>query len=351
MKRSKYKPTTPTWPFALAVLMVFSALTLYVFLVWRGNSDPVIGIEQPNTVTKTPGIVSPLTGLEMTTTGTNYITAVMVDNHPAARPVVGLAGAAVVYEAPVEGEYTRFMAIFGNGYTTDNIGPVRSARPYYLDWLAEYGDALYMHCGGSPEALSRIKTEKIFDANEFYFGKYYKRDNTRTAPHNLYTSVTNWTNLWTDLGSTHTSLNWDGWLFGPVSSTQFNESALGVKISYGNGESAEWRYDSTLARYGRIRGGNPETEATGAQLMADNVIVQYVAVAGIGDYGRKDLVVVGSGDARVFRDGKIERGVWKKLDKKSRTRFYTTNGEEIVLKPGITWVQIVPSDRNVTISN
>lgn len=351
MKKSQPKYSNPVWPYILSVLMVLVALTLYVFLVWRGNNNVIA----PNVVdldsVTVPGVVSALTGQVVTATGTDRITAVMVDNHPEARPSAGLLNAAIVYEAPVEGDYTRFMAIFGSGYETDKIGPVRSARPYYLDWLAEYGDALYLHCGGSPEALDRIKTEKIFAANEFYFGKYYKRDSSRTAPHNLYTSALNWDNLWTDLGAKHGNIVWEGWKFGVASGTQFNESASGVKISYGNGESAEWRYDKVLNRYGRVRGNAPEADAFGTQLMADNVIIQYVAVAGVGDYGRKDLVVIGSGEARIFRDGKLERGSWKKVDKKSRTRFYAANGEEVTLKPGNTWVQIVPGDRTVTISN
>src|SRR5690606_23920743 len=113
---------------------------------------------------------------------------IMIENHYDARPLSGLADASVVYEAPVEGNYTRFLAVFPEDAEVQKIGPVRSARTYYLDWVSEYPDMLYMHVGGSPDALEKIKTHGIFDFNEFYRGWYYWRDSGRYAPHNVYTS-------------------------------------------------------------------------------------------------------------------------------------------------------------------
>ena len=91
------------------------------------------------------------------------LVAVMIENHPDSRPQSGLYQASVVYEAPVEGNYSRFLAIFPSGVEVKKAGPVRSVRPYYLDWVREYGDPLYMHVGGSPEALVKIDNFNIND--------------------------------------------------------------------------------------------------------------------------------------------------------------------------------------------
>jgi len=103
------------------------------------------------------------------------LVAVMVENHVDARPQSGLSKARIVYEAPVEANYSRFMLIYPLGDDIDKIGPVRSARPYYLDWLAEYDNIMYMHVGGSPDALDIISERGLFDLNEFYRGWYYWR--------------------------------------------------------------------------------------------------------------------------------------------------------------------------------
>jgi hypothetical protein len=130
------------------------------------------------------------------------LVAVMIENHTDARPQSGLAYAPVVYEVPVEANYSRFMAIFPVDTEVKKVGPVRSARPYYLDWLREYGkDILYMHVGGSPDALAIIASDKnIFDFNEFYNGPYFWRSADRYAPHNVYTSSENWKIAWKDKG-------------------------------------------------------------------------------------------------------------------------------------------------------
>ncbi len=118
------------------------------------------------------------------------LVAVMIDNHFGARPPCGLNLAKLVYEAEVEGNFTRYMAIFNTTDTIEKIGPVRSARPYFLDWARELG-ATYAHCGGSPEALVQIKKENIINMNEFYDGAYFWRTNEKKAPHNILTSSKN----------------------------------------------------------------------------------------------------------------------------------------------------------------
>jgi len=100
--------------------------------------------------------------------------AVMIENHTEARPQSGLSSADIVYEAVAEGGITRFMALFYCNLADIQVGPVRSARTYYLDWLGEY-DALYAHVGGAntpgpADALGQIIRYEVKDLNQFSIG-------------------------------------------------------------------------------------------------------------------------------------------------------------------------------------
>lgn len=119
-----------------------------------------------------------------------YPVAVVIDNKHEARPWAGLSYAGLVFEAPVEGGITRFMAVYSSAREIEKIGPVRSVRPYYVDWALGLG-ALIAHCGGSPQALSIISSDaelRELDLDQFSNGFYYWRSGDRIAPHNLYTS-------------------------------------------------------------------------------------------------------------------------------------------------------------------
>ncbi|MFA7654245.1 MAG: DUF3048 domain-containing protein [Candidatus Magasanikbacteria bacterium] len=278
------------------------------------------------------------------------VVGVMIDNHPDAYPQSGISQAPIVYEVPVEGGITRFMAVYpGVNFSVNKVGPVRSARPYFLDWLAEYGDALYLHSGGSPEALSLIKERKIFDANEFWWGEYYWRDNDQDAPHNLFTSSSNWGAIIRETGAKHPLVAWQGWNYSDTLVVTNTQLVRGIKINYTSGYKVEWTWDTLKNSFTRAVNGSTSTFES--EIVAQNIIVQYVNVRSIDEIDRKKITTVGSGEARVLRDGFLIRGSWKKEDLSSRTRFYDENNQEISLKPGITWVQIVSKDAVVEVTS
>ena len=168
------------------------------------------------------------------------VVGVMIDNHPDSRPASSLAKAKIVYEAPVEGGLTRYLAIFDSKQVVAEVGPVRSARAYFLSWLQEYGRGLYMHSGGSPEALSAIKTKKIFDANEFFWGEYYWRSSDRPAPHNLYTSSDNWQKIVGQYGNTSSLFTADkAWKYTKLIGQTIGKYG-GLKIPYSDDYMVAW---------------------------------------------------------------------------------------------------------------
>lgn len=276
------------------------------------------------------------------------VVAVMVDNHPAARPQTGLEQASVVYEAPVEGGITRFLAIYPAAQEISMVGPVRSARPYYLDWLHEYGDPLYLHCGGSATALDLLKQGGVFDLNEFYNGPYFWREPGQTAPHNLYTGSVKWNDYLANNSAGHEANVWSGWKFGGVNVTSIEPAQLWSLKGLAN-ETIGWSYDGASGRYQKLLAGQPVKQASGEMIWADNVIVQIAEIKVLDEVGRREIKTIGTGEARIFRDGQMIRGTWKKNNPVDRTRFYDAQNTEINLKPGQTWLEIAPKSATVEI--
>ena len=286
------------------------------------------------------------------------LVAVMVENYVDARPLSGLAEASIVYEAPVEANYTRFMAIYPANVKVDKIGPVRSARPYYLDWLSEYGGAMYLYVGGSPEALGLIKEYKLFNLNEFYFGRYYWRASDRSAPHYIYTSSELWRKALTDYADEDLTADYEGWGFATSSLDHLTTTSLGeselttsLKITFlSPNYIVNWKFNSSTKKYDRYQGDELQRDTSGKKIKADTLIIQRVKSLVIDEIGRKKINTIGAGEAIIFYDGRKIDGTWKKENRNDRTRFYDATGEEIKLKPGKIWVEVVGGDSEVEIN-
>ncbi|MDD5040738.1 MAG: DUF3048 domain-containing protein [Patescibacteria group bacterium] len=283
----------------------------------------------------------------------HYPVAVMIENLVSSRPPSGLSNANVVYEALAEGGITRFMALYtGELYGLPEIGPVRSARPYYLDWALEY-KALYAHVGGSPQAIADIKSKGVFDLNQFFNSQYYWRDSNRLAPHNLYTSGEKLAFALRDLEAS-ASGDFQSWKFKDDASLpdrptvskkisiQFSSMNYNVEYQYDREQNDYLRYQAT-----EIHRDKPTAEgAEGSAIRAKNVIVQKVKTRLLDDE-RLGMDTVDEGVALIFRDGTAIEGQWKKASVSDRTRYYDADGDEIELNAGTTWVEIVPTDRDV----
>lgn len=272
--------------------------------------------------------------------------AAMIENHIDARPQTGIAKANLVYEAEAEGGITRFLAVFDGLVEVEKIGPIRSARSYYLDWAEELS-ALYVHCGGSPEALARIINEDVFDLNEFYKGKYFYRDSDRPAPHNVYTASNN---IKEYMETSRNSVKaYSPWLFKDENIPASEKiSSTTLTIKYLSSEfMVEWKYDKEKNEYRRFMGGAAHNEVNGEEIRAKNIIVQYVKAEVIDDDKRLKVETIGTGKAIICLDGLCQKGRWEKRDKSERTKFYYENGEEAEFNAGKTWVEIVQTGYEV----
>mgnify|MGYP001607380074 FL=1 len=353
--------------FPIVILILISTTGVwYLFFSYYPSQEFLQAANNSVVLTTAARFVSPLDGKNARAKAEtlSQVVGVMVDNHPDARPESGISKAKIVYEAPVEGGLTRYLAIFDSKQKVGEVGPVRSARSYFLDWLQEYGNALYMHSGGSPEALTAIKTRKIFDANEFFLGSYFKRDKDRQAPHNLYTNSDNWRKIILSPparggvrgGGSGQSADLfaasKAWKYAKLAGKTIGGKGE-LKIPYGPDNMVTWVYDAKKLDYARFVNGNKEIDKDGTEVRARNILVQITSVKEINgdDKGRVEITTVGSGDAIILKKGSVVYSTWKKADAKSRTRFYDKNKKEVILSPGNTWVEIVSTETNVQVTN
>jgi hypothetical protein len=282
---------------------------------------------------------------------------VMIDNHPNAYPQTGLDKAAVVFEALAEGGITRFMAVYIPGVSPDvpSIGPVRSARLYFVRWAMGM-NGMYVHAGGAPDALKRVReAQEIIDVDALARsgGAYFTRVRTRKAPHNLYTSTARLDQAAARFGNAEINNPELGFLIKAEAPPEQRPTVqeLGYYFIYRQ-DSVGWVYDPANNVYLRLRRGKPAVDAaTDQQLRASNVVVIEVQERPIpGDpKGRIQQDVIGSGPGFLFQDGVAREITWRKESEAAPLRFYLADGSEAAMNPGQVWIAAVPKLGNLTV--
>ncbi len=271
---------------------------------------------------------------------------IMVENHLDARPQLGLSAASIVYEAIAEGGITRFLAVYGPR-GGEKIGPVRSARIYYVDWIREY-NGYYAHVGGNYDALQKIKKDGILDLDQFANPAAYWRDYSRkvSSEHTMYTATSKLYGAAGDKKYSATN-DFSPYKFKTDLALDSRPTAQAVTINFGNTTyNVAYTYDRTNNQYLRAQAGSSHMDAaTNTQLSAKNVVVQVVkrssTVTEINEQGWI-MDTVGSGEASVFLDGKEIKATWRKENDKARTKFYDkVSSAEIEFNPGTTWIEIL----------
>ena len=301
---------------------------------------------------------------------------VMIENHKDARPQSGLSMADVIYEAVAEGGITRFLAIY---YCQDApyIGPVRSARIYFIKLLQGYGNyPLYAHVGGAntpgpADALGEIADlgwSLYNDLNQFavpfpYYWRDYERLPNRATEHTVYSSTAK---LWQYAASKRklTDVDEDGkkwnetftaWKFQDDAKLadrgKTNQINFGFWQSFASDFSVVWNYDSATNSYKRTNGGQPHIDKnTGKQLTAKNVVIIFAKESPANDGyegGHVLYKVTGSGDGLVFQNGKAVKITWQKPKEEDQMMLYDDNNKEIEFVRGQIWFEILPIGNKV----
>jgi hypothetical protein len=325
--------------------------------------------------------------------------AAIIENHADSRPQSGLSRADIVYEAVAEGGITRFLGIFYCGAAAEDvtIGPLRSARVYFINWASEYGTPLFVHFGGAnnichsddpgqclsngtklPGTVDKrvMALEKLIDmgwrysngnaldggANVSYPAIW--RDQTRLGPtaaweHSAFGSTDLLYKLGLERNFGYKDENGDAWV-DSFTSWQFNEnaqisglSATDIKFEFWSNKpdyDVQWKYDAETGLYKRFTGGKEHTDwdFDKPQLTTKNLAIQFIAEEGPVD---KELHMyyetIDRGDAMFFINGKMFEGSWEKPSQYERTMYYNADGEEVEFVPGVVWIEALPKGNSV----
>lgn len=279
---------------------------------------------------------------------------VMIENLAQVRPQSGLAAASVVYEALAEGGIPRFLAIFARDDMA-KVGPVRSARPYYVDWAKEYR-APVLHAGGSRDAFKefgRLAVRSI-DALVSKTARYFYRAGKWETTHNLFTSGALLKKVKQTFEINKAPATYTPWKFknDPLLVKRPKEKRqLVIDFKSGKQYIVAYRYDRQSNSYLRFNGGQPHLDANypqKTQIKVKNVVVQLIEKERVLDWQKHlELQITGRGRGWLLQDGKLQPITWKKPNPASRTTFYYLNKKEVEFTRGNTWIEVVPQNRPV----
>lgn len=337
--------TRPKWALILGGLLLVSGAAGATILVLNSHKKetPQVSVTKPAPKPKpAPVFYSPLTGDKVADEAATKqaITAIMIENSPDARPQSGLKQSGVVYEAIAEGGITRFLTLHQQD-KPQLIGPVRSLRMYYVDWLAAY-DASVAHVGGSAAALTEVRSGGYRDIDQFFNSASYWRAADRYAPHNVYTSFERLDALNQAKGYTSSSFTGFSRTDGKPADTP-TATQITINIS-GPTYNTSYTYDKTTNTYQRFLAGAPHLDREDGQITPSVVIAMKVNMTRVMEDGyRESIETIGSGSAVIFQNGTATEATWHKPDRKTGITFTDASGKDIPLVRGQTWISAVPN--------
>lgn len=278
---------------------------------------------------------SPLTGVEVKDEQATKqaVTGVMIENSPEARPQSGIKNSGIVYEATAEGGITRFLVLYQQE-KPKLIGPVRSVRIYYVDWLAPF-NASIAHVGGSYDALKEVRSGKYRDIDQFFNAGSYWRSTDRYAPHNVYTNFSRLDALNKKKGYTTSSFTGFKRVDSEAAETP-DVTKINVTIS-SHLFNSSYIYNTKTNTYNRSQGGAKHMDREDGQISPRVLVAMRVNSVGY------KVTTSGSGNAFIFQNGTLIKGKWTKKNRASQIVFTDTSGKEIELARGQTWIVAVPN--------
>jgi hypothetical protein len=305
---------------------------------------------EPTPVPTPSPVAAPLTGLLVRPEAAlQHPVAVMIDDHRGARPQAGFNAASVVWHAPAEGGIPRYMLVFQETIP-GLVGPVRSARQYYIEWAAEW-KAMYVHSGGSPGAMATLRSQGrgqlVWNADEFrYGGTYLWRSDEHSAPHNVYTDGEHLRAMAEAIGAVDGPIV-PAWTFGPETGGESRPQGTTLVLRYPY-ETVTFRYHAATNTYRRFidNATEPQVDAADGLVVAPaNVVILRMRFGALNDghpeKHRLDAEDVGTGEAIISSNGRIIEGTWSKDSVTGATLLFGPDGEPVTLAPGQTFVQVI----------
>lgn len=307
------------------------------------TTDVVVTTTEPvvETTVEETGPVYPLLGTEATDEDVLARPAMVVkiDNHPKARPQMGLNQADIVFEENVE-KLTRFAAVF-HSQGSDPVGPIRSGRFQDINLLGSLSQPLFVWSGGNAKVTNAIRNSDLVDLSYTVANKDggFTRDSDRPAPHNL---IAETSKLWT-LAPAGAVAPRPQFEYRSVSdtNTSTSESVDGALVSM-DGVKVQWLWSKAAGEWLRTQDGTPHVDPADEQISVPNVIVLEV------EYSNSYSPVsktVGTGKAYVFTNGVVYVGSWERTDRLQNFVIRDSAGAIIKLTPGQTFVEVARADK------
>ncbi len=393
-KTQKSKPKRFLIILCVLILLAGAGAAVY-FLYLRERVNPDHGSKDPGSVDyPSAQIYSNFTGLEITNAGLNssptFCVQIPNGSTDGARPQIGLSQAGVVFEAIAESGITRFAAIFQNP-ASPVIGPIRSLRPYYLDWDTPF-DCTVVHAGGSDEALAAIRQGGQRNLDEDY-AYMWRLQNSGRLWNNLFTDLDRLLQFNTDHGYTssspktfprltpaeaaqiaadHAALRDNPCLSDSevegLDCSNVDDSSLADTVYVNFGGWADYNtfysYNSAENRYYRsyatgaphftydcptpASAATPEASCQSVQIAPSAIVALRVQESTMADHYHEAITTLGSGRAYIFQNGSVTEATWNKPSQKDQLTFKNATDETIAFTPGQVWIAAVPQFGSVS---
>jgi Protein of unknown function (DUF3048) N-terminal domain/Protein of unknown function (DUF3048) C-terminal domain len=345
------KPVRPLWIFAALAVASGVALTACAPRTQTHaphRRAPRAATSGPRGPVHPAAVDSPLDGAPISQVGAaQRPIAVIVENYTQGRPQWGLSQAARVYESLTEGPITRYLVIFNGAQTVPRVGPVRSIRTQFLNYVAETGAAL-AHVGGNQDALAMIPALHVMDLDDFHFPSAYRRvpQPGIAYEHTMFTSTAVLRAITDERGwGEEDEVPHPAWKDDAPPSQR--PAAQMVTIDFSTPSyRVRWLYRRTTGDYVRELAGRPDIDAgTGTVLRAAAISIMVVHRAEGRTRIHEDTWTyddVGSGPAWVVEDGRVIPATWHKPWRAARLVFTDHTGAEIAMNRGPQWIEIIP---------
>lgn len=274
---------------------------------------------------------------------------VMINNISVAQPQVGVSQADMIWELMDEGGITRCMAFFTDMGNVPKVGSIRSARWYNVS-VTQAFDGIFVHAGGSDEALGYIDVDGIDDV-DFVRGRYsgstFYRDPDRQAhgiEHSLFAAGADLVQSAVDMGYPleHTE-GFDGTFglqFSEDAAAQCTDEASSIHIAYAGGKTTDFTYDPETELYTAEQYGSTYTDNGEEPVLFRNVLILHADTSLQSDGLHLSIVLEGSNDGYFCCGGKYIPIVWERDGYTDSFHFYTEDGKPLSLGVGKTFVAV-----------
>jgi hypothetical protein len=268
--------------------------------------------------------------------------AAKIDNHPLARPQVGLDRADIVFEELVEGGITRYVAIWHSDVPAE-IGPVRSVRPMDPEIVSPFGGIL-AYSGGQQRFIEAMLDAPVASAihGQSDVDDFFYRSSNAVAPHNVIVRAPELIANFADRSAPAPQFNYATSVEDSTAAV-FGDEITSMRVTFSSFSSPSWEWSADDGVFYRNQtNGAADLAISGDQIAADNVIVLEVDIQVIQDIPTTNLI--DSGEGFVATGGKIHDIRWSKESAESPIELSDASGARVLLAPGQTWIELIPAE-------